>query len=396
MGCEPDSVTAAREQLGRGGEREVEYVLPVIADTFSIESLLDEDVVVATTDSLLGIKLDTRVLSYGVGAFTPLVSFGDSVPIEAFQEIVQNSATNQLDFGDIEDAIRQVDLNDARLHVNVSNTADIAAVLVDFNLGVAELDASGQLPQPVVYEIDSTTSMPILVPVAETGRNSLTIAANSDTSFTIQGGALVNRLVHMVLDGRRAAVVGAGILTTDSPTGQISGSDVIDVQTELVAVVDFTLPDSGVVFTKNTTQDGLSIDSVEVPTLLQRLVEARVASGILNNLPFTIDVDIAFAAGDLGDSDVFADPNAVVVSRITVDTTAVDALGRPMGAQLTSAEVSLVGDELRALLGDQFTATLRIRLRGSATSNRRGVVLAGTNLLVNSSARVVLRLGSSQ
>jgi hypothetical protein len=393
LGCEPASVTEARDQLGRGGEREVEYILPVISDTFSVDSLLDEEVVVTTVDGLLGIRLDTRLLSYGVGVFAPFVSFGDSVPIVAFQEVVQDTATNQLDFGDIEDAIRQVDLNDARLHVNVSNTADIAAVLVDFNLGVAQLDAGGQ---PLAPEIDSLTGMDILVPVAETGGNSLTIAANSDTSFTLQGGALVNRLIHMVLDGRRAAVVGVGILTTDAPSGQITAADVISVQTELVAVIDLTLPDTGVVFTKNTTQDGLSIDSVEVPTILERLVEARVASGILNNLPFSIEVDIAFAPGDLGDSDVFAHPDAVVVGRMTVDTTVIDASGRPIAAQLTNAEVSLVGDELRALLGDRFTATLRIRLKGAATSNRRGVVLAGTNILVNSSARVVLRLGASQ
>ena len=394
LGCEPASVTEARDQLGRGGEREVEYILPVIADTFSVESLLDEDVVVVTADSLLGIKLDTRLLSYGVGVFAPFVSFGDSIPIVAHQEVVQDTTLNQLNFGDIEDAIRQVDINDARLHVKVSNTADVAAVLVDFNLGVSELDAGGQLPQPPAYETDSLGA-PILVLVAETGGNSLTIAANSDTSFTLQGGALVNRLVQMVLDGDTAAVVGAGILTTDAPSGQITGADVIDVQTELVAVIDLTLPDTGVVFTKNTTQDGLSIDSVEVPTILERLVEARVASGILNNLPFSIEVDIAFAPGDLGDSDVFAHPDAVVVTKMTVDTTVVDANGRPIAAQLTNAEVSLVGEELNALLGDRFTATLRIRLKGAATSNRRGVVLAGTNILINSSARVVLRLGAS-
>ena len=392
LGCEPASVLEARDQLGRGGEREVEYILPVIADTFSVESLLDEEVLVATADGLLGIRLDTRLLSYGVGVFAPLV-MGDSVSITAHQEVVQDASRNQLNFGDIDSVIRQVDINDARLHVNVSNTADIAAVLVDFNLGVAQLDAGGQ---PLAPEIDSLTGMDILVPVAETGQNSLTIAANSDTSFTLQGGALVNRLVHMVLDGRRAAVVGVGILTTDAPSGQITAADVISVQTELVAVIDLTLPDTGVVFTKNTTQDGLSIDSVEVPTILERLVEARVASGILNNLPFSVEVDIAFAPGDLGDSDVFAHPDAVVVGRMTVDTTVIDASGRTIAAQLTNAEVSLVGDELRALLGDRFTATLRIRLKGAATSNRRGVVLAGTNILVNSSARVVLRLGASQ
>jgi len=392
-GCEPASIAEARDQLGRGGERIAEYVIPIVRDTFNVESLLDSAVVAATPDSLLGLRLDSRSLVYGVGFFAPFVSFLDSVPIVAFQEIVQNEDLDQLDFGDIEDVIRQVDFNDARLQMNVTNTGDIAAVLVDFTLGVAELDGAGQLSLPPVFEPQGS---PIMVPVAEPGSNFLRVAANSDTSFTIQGGPLVNLLVHMVLDGKRTALVGAGVITTDSPTGQIAASDVISVQTELIAVLDFTLPDTGVVFTKNTTQDGLDVDSVEVPLLLDRLQRADVITDVLNNLPFGIELDMAFAPGDLGEQDIFTNPDAVLISSIRVDTSIVSVAGQLLSGQSTTALITLVGDEVAPLLGSRFTASVRVRITGASTSGRRGVVRVGAAALLDSEARIELRLGASQ
>jgi hypothetical protein len=392
-GCEPGSIADARDQLGRGGERIAEYAIPVVTDTFNIESLLDAAVVTTTSDSLLGIELDTRSLVYGVGFFAPSISNADSIPIVAFQEIVQNEDRDQLDFGDIEDVVRAVDFNDARLRVNVANTADISAVLVDFTLAVAELDAAGQLPLPPVFEPQGS---PILLPVVEPGGNSLSVPANSDTTFTIQGGPLVNLLVHMVLDGERTALVGGGILTTNATSGQILGSDVISLETELVAVLDFTVPDTGVVFTINTTQDGLSVDSDEAQSLLERLERAELTTDVSNNLPFGLELDIAFAPGDLGDDDVFANPDAVVVGNISVDTAVVNAVGQLVSGQSSTALVTLVGSEALALLQDRFTATVRVRMLGTATSGRRGVVKAGAMVPIKSEARIELRLGASQ
>jgi hypothetical protein len=391
--CEPGSIAEARDQLGRGGERIAEYAIPVVTDTFNIESLLDAAVVTVTSDSLLGIELDTRSLVYGVGFFAPFVSNTDSVPIVASQEIVQNKDLDQLDFGDIEDVVRAVDFNDARLRVSVSNTADIEAVLVDFTLAVAELDAVGQLPLPPVFEPQGS---PILLQIVEPGTNSLSIPANSDTSFTIQGAPLVNLLVHMVLDGRRTGLVGAGVLTTNATAGQILGSDVISVETELVAVLDFTVPDTGVVFTINTTQDGLSFDSDEAEALIERLERAELSTDVSNNLPFGLELDIAFAPGDLGDDDVFANPDAVIVATITVDTSVVSVVGQLVNGQSTMALVTLVGSEALALLQDRFTASVRVRVLGAATSGRRGVVRAGATVPIRSEARIELRLGASQ
>ncbi len=394
--CEPNSLTEARDQLGRGGERIVEYVLPVVGDTFSVESLLDPSVVTITSDSMLGITLDSRTLGYGIGLFAPFVGFGDSVPILAYQEIVSDQAANTVDFGDLEDAVRQVILNDARLLLSVESTADVEAVLVDFNLGVAELTAAGQLPVPLVYETDSLTGDSILVPVVEPGQDFLTVPANSDTTFTFQGGPLIDRLVHMLLDGRRAGLVGQGIVTTNDPSGQILASDAINVAMQLIAVLDFTVPDTGVVFTLNTTQDGLDIDSDETDPILERLVLAELTTDIINSMPFGVDLDFAFAPGDLGDEDLFSNPDAVIVSQVGVDTAVVDATGRIVEARTTTALISLVSDQVRALLQNQFTASVRIRLTGTQTSQRRGAVRAGAKALFDSRGRIQLRLGASQ
>jgi hypothetical protein len=308
--------------------------------------------------------------------------------------MVQDTASDQWDFGDLDEAVPEIVFNDARLVLNLDNTSDVDAILVDFNLGAAELDAGGQLPAPLVYQ---PLGSPILIPVAEPGTNSLRISANSDTSFTIQGGALVNELVHMVFDGRRTALVGEGVLTTDAPTGQIDASDVITVQSELVAVLDFTVPDTGLVFTINTTRDGLSVDSDETPTLLGRLERADVLSDVLNSLPFGTELDIAIAPGELGkDGDVFAHPDAVVLARMVVDTSVVDATGKLSSAQSTTAAFSLVREEASALLSDRFTAGVRVRLMGAETSARRGAVQAGTAVAIRSEARIRLRLGASQ
>jgi hypothetical protein len=394
--CEPSSLTEARDQLGRGGQRIVEYVLPVVGDTFNVESLLDPSVVTITSDSMLGITLDSRTLGYGIGLFAPFISFGDSVPVLAYQEIVRNQATNTVDFGDLEDAVRQVTLNDARLLLSVESTADVEAVLVDFNLGVAELTAAGQLPAPLVYETDSLTGDSMFVPVAEPGQNILTVPANSDTTYTFQGGPLIDRLVHMVLDSIPTALVGEGTVTTNDVSGQILASDAINIGLQLIAVLDFTVPDTGVVFTLNETEDGLDIDTDEADPILERLVLAELTTDIISSLPFGVELDFAFAPGDLGDEDLFSNPDAEIVSQVGVDTAVVDSNGRLVGARTSTALISLVSDQVRALLEDQFTATIRVRLIGAQTSQRRGAVRAGASAVFDSRGRIQLRLGAAQ
>jgi hypothetical protein len=67
--CEPGNLTEARDQLGRGGARVVEYLLPVVLDSAKVQDLVDTaETTLDTTDmGLLAIRNDPESLTVDVG-----------------------------------------------------------------------------------------------------------------------------------------------------------------------------------------------------------------------------------------------------------------------------------------------------------------------------------------
>ncbi|KPJ93584.1 MAG: hypothetical protein AMS18_05475 [Gemmatimonas sp. SG8_17] len=66
--CEPASLTEARDQLGRGGERVVEYVLPIVTDSAKVQDLVDTtETALDTLGGVLALRADPESLSVGVG-----------------------------------------------------------------------------------------------------------------------------------------------------------------------------------------------------------------------------------------------------------------------------------------------------------------------------------------
>ncbi len=65
-GCEPASITEARNQLGRGPARIVELSIPIARDTVTVGQFLGTDTV-TTPQGLLGIKFDSQTVAVGVG-----------------------------------------------------------------------------------------------------------------------------------------------------------------------------------------------------------------------------------------------------------------------------------------------------------------------------------------
>lgn len=64
--CEPASITAARNQLRRGGASTSSYAVPIARDTFTLSDFLpDSDT--TTTGSLVGVRLDPESVSVSVG-----------------------------------------------------------------------------------------------------------------------------------------------------------------------------------------------------------------------------------------------------------------------------------------------------------------------------------------
>lgn len=66
VGCEPASITEARDQLGRGTARSVTYAMPLARDTFYIDSLLGDDTT-RTADGRRAVTIDPETLAVAVG-----------------------------------------------------------------------------------------------------------------------------------------------------------------------------------------------------------------------------------------------------------------------------------------------------------------------------------------
>lgn len=71
-GCEPTSITEARDQLRRGPARTVEFTIPVAQDTVTVGELLCASTTtpcdtVTTLQGLMGIKIDSQTVAVGVG-----------------------------------------------------------------------------------------------------------------------------------------------------------------------------------------------------------------------------------------------------------------------------------------------------------------------------------------
>ena len=65
LGCEPDSLTAARKQLARGTLDTISYVVPLVADTFLISEFLDGADTVSTPDGLLSLRVQNEDMAFG-------------------------------------------------------------------------------------------------------------------------------------------------------------------------------------------------------------------------------------------------------------------------------------------------------------------------------------------
>ncbi|MCZ6856358.1 MAG: hypothetical protein O7F70_00005, partial [Gemmatimonadetes bacterium] len=64
LGCEPDSITAAREQLGRAPADTISYVVPLVADTFLVNEFLDNADTVSTPDGLLSLLVQEENVQF--------------------------------------------------------------------------------------------------------------------------------------------------------------------------------------------------------------------------------------------------------------------------------------------------------------------------------------------
>jgi len=313
-----------------------------------------------------------------------------TVSIEEIEEIPEED----IDFGDLEDAVDSSTINDATMTLEIGNGTGVQVILSDFNLGVVNLDAAGNVPRDLggdpVFEEDDGGN-PILLPIRDT------LDAQATSTLELDAAPLLDRLVHLLLDGERAAIVASGsVVVGDGSQATLSRSDSVSVAFSTVLGLDFTIPSTGVSFSRNTTSDGLELDEEDADQLVERLDSAGVSTEVVNNTPFGLEVDIAFIEDSLADDvDVFLLTNAVILNTITLAAPTVDARGVVTTPSSASVSIALTGDQARQLSGNKFTATVRARLLPGSGGGGRGAIRATDQISLDAQARVVLRAGGT-
>lgn len=331
------------------------------------------------------------------GTLDPALTPELNVSIEEVEEIPEAD----LDLGDLEDAIKDSRINDATISLTLVNGAGIVVALSDFNLGVVNLSAAGVVPRDAfgdpVFQVD-TLGNPILVAVTDPGETTLTLGAMETKNVELDAAPLLDRLVHLLLDDERAAIVAAGsAVVGDGSQARVTRTDSVSVTMGMTLGLDFTIPPAGVTFTHNTTSDGAELDDDDADQLIERLDSAGVVTEMVNHTPFGVEIDIAFVEDSLGeDVDVFTQPNAVVLSTISLAAPTVDAQGVVTVASSSTVPILLTGTQARQLLGLKFSAGLRIRLLPGNGAAGRGAIQATDELSLESRVRIVLRAGGTQ
>jgi len=348
------------------------------------------------------------------GQLDPVTTPELSVAVED-STVLDNSIVD--DIGDFKDAVRGSTINTAVAHLAMLNRADVPVTLTDFKLGAVEL-VGGAVPRDPVtdeplYEADDLGA-PILVLVADAGSNVLAIprgqagGAPGLKEVDIEWAELATRVVHMLIDGKSVAIIGAGAAAAgDGTQATITDADSVTLNATMAIAIDFTIPDSGVVVTRNTTGDALTFGNQrDIDDLLQNiLVRAMARSVVENNTPYALDVDVAYAAGDLGDQDVFTVPGAVVLDRVTVEAPSLTADGLVVEPRVDTAEVTIAADDLQQLLAvdpdegmptPQFTATVKVRLRAGTGANGRAALGSDAWAILKSAVVLEVTRGGAQ
>lgn len=331
------------------------------------------------------------------GRLDPTLTPELNVAVEEYEEIQKS----QLDFGDLEDAVRDATINDATGALTIRNTAQTPLALSNATLGVVQLDAFGMLRRDALghplYERDSV-DRPILVTLAPAGDTLLNVPRAGSATLSLQMAPLVNRLVHLLLNNTRAAVVAAGTaIAGDGSRSLITRNDSTAVKLQLTVGMDISLPDTGIVFTRTEYADGADLSTEDSASLVNRLASAAAITDVVNGTPFAMTVDVAIVGDSVpATTDVFALPGRVNLGPITVAGSPVDGAGRVTTPATSSQTVSLTGSDTRPLLGRRFTTGIRIRLRPPPGGVGRGAIRTADQILVKSHATVVLNAGGGQ
>ena len=401
-GCEPASVTEARDQLGQGPARSVELSIPVLRDSISVADVLIDLLAVTTVtiaDSLLAVAVNPQTFTVTTGLTVGAISgVLDptllNFPVEQWQEI----PSSDLNLGEFESAVRDATINAALAALDVSNSADAPLTLSNFVLGVVQIDATGQplrdMGGNLMFEQDAGGN-PIVVDLEDSpGSSAFAIGRSTTRIDTVQAAALIDRLVDLILDGNRVALAGVGTAAVgDGTVGTVLAADELLLNIVPIIGFDFTLAPTGVSFDTSRVSNGLDLDPQDAADVASRLDSARVELVVSNATPFGLEVAVAVVQDSIT-TDVFAAPGHVELDTLTVAAATVDANGRVTQATADTTSTDLTGVEAREFFSLKFTAGVRVRLL--PPPGGRGAFRIGDQLVIRASASVFIRTGGAQ
>lgn len=403
VACEPDSITEARDQIGRGGERIVTLGVPIAVDTLRADSIFLD---------FLGASVDTLangVMGVPVAGKSARVAVGDSVgpvsgPLDSdtnpllrfnFEEPTEVSQAD-LNLGEFASAVQDATLNTVPAVLAFNNTADAPLRLNNLRFGVARIDpATGQPVRDgggnIVLETDGSGN-PIVVALVDPSDTVYTIPRQAIRTDTVAMAPVFDRLTDLVIGGTRAALVAAGrALVGDGSVGTVSATDELTVSIDAKIGIDLTLGVTGASFDSSLVMEGLDIDDPDADQLAERIDTAGVTMLVDNGTPFGVEVTIA-AVRDSVTGDVFTKPGVLVLPTLSAGAAPVDANGLAQGSTTGSLGVNLTGQQTLTFFAPQFTAGLRVRLLVPTTGNR-GALRPSDRIIIRSGATVKLRVG---
>jgi hypothetical protein len=400
-GCEPESITAARDTLGLGPKRTLSLEIPVTVDTFTVSEILTDWLGISTiviADNLVAVEANPQTVSLdvagGVGTFTN-VPLDSSLLQFAVEEEMQFSAAG-LNLGEFQEAAEEATVHTALIALEVTNTADAPLTLQDFTLGVVMVDpGTGSIRRVAglpAYETDESGT-PILVDVADPGLTTFAIGRQSLKIDTLQAAAVVDRLVDSLLAGSQVALVGAGTAKVgDGSVGSVAAGDQLSISARPIIGFDFSIPQTGVSLDSSTAREGLDLDDPNANDIEARVDSAGALLRVTNSTPFGLQLDIDLVADSVADA--FSEPNRVSLTSIVVAPALVDGNGRVTEASRDTVFVGLTGASVRPFLGEWFTAGVRITL--TPPVGGRGAIRTTDLVIVDATAVMHLRVGGGQ
>ena len=333
------------------------------------------------------------------GPLDPAVTPELTQDVEGHAEIPPSSVEA---LGKFKDVIRDVTIETAVGSLRFRNGAAAPVELVGFEVGVVELTPTGAVPRdPVtgapIFETDDLGN-PLVVSVPGPGQ-SLVIGRLGEAAVTIAMPELVDRMVHLLLDGRRSAIVGGGTAVAgDGQQSYLRWDDSVAVDVDVVAGLDVTIPAAGVAYPpQNEVNDGLDLKPEDVADVLDNLlVHAAASAEVHNATPYELEVVIAYVEGDFGETDVTTLPGVVVLPAVRVAAPEVSADGRVLAPVVDTVEVAVSPSEVEPLLKAVYTTTLKVRLFAGDGGNGRAALGVDDRAIVKATVVADVKRGGAQ